>query len=833
MDPRTAKHETPHAEFCQVEFWRDLHRWGGNLALVDDERRLTYEELEVEVDQVAHSMGPSPRLLILEIAPRVEAVVRYLAALRGGHPAVLVPPGTAPAWIARYPGATPFTRAGDWQQGGAEAACPYELHPDLAVLLPTSGSTGSPKLVRLSHENIDSNARAIAARLRIGPDDRAFVTLPLHYSYGLSVLHSHLAVGASVVLNEGSVIDGDFAERFEISGATNFAGVPHTFHLLDRAGFDFSGLKGLRFATQAGGRLEPERVAHLAELSRSQGWRFHVMYGQTEATARISILDAEIAARHPKSVGTALPGGSVSVTDPEDDGGRDGRGEDRVAGELIYRGPNVMLGYASRSEDLARGRDIHELRTGDLAEISADGLITLLGRASRRVKPAGVRVDLDALERQLADEGVDVACAGDDNLVVVAAGVDDLPELAASVAVRLELPLSAVKAIRDDRVPRLASGKVDGAALVELARREADVSAPLPSSVLALFRERFGPAVTPADSFVSCGGDSLTYIEVSVGLEDLLGNLPRNWHQTSIAELERLGSRSSRRRMETSVVLRAVAIALIVGTHSGLWSLPGGAHVLLAVAGFNFARFQRRGRTRERLRSLGRIALPSFLWIGGAALLSARVAWPQALGVNTFAVQPGQPWQYWFIEALMWLLVGAIALISIPVVRRLEQARPMAVATGLLLAALAVRFEVFFPAADHHRLGRPVEVAWLFTFGWAAAVTAGLRQRLVIGALGLAAVPGFFGSTSREALVAGGLVLLLLVPTIPVPRLAVRPVALVASASLYIYLVHWQVYPVMLRNLGELAAFGASLIAGLVAWWTAETLMGRRSRVSD
>jgi peptidoglycan/LPS O-acetylase OafA/YrhL len=332
---------------------------------------------------------------------------------------------------------------------------------------------------------------------------------------------------------------------------------------------------------------------------------------------------------------------------------------------------------------------------------------------------------------------------------------------------------------------------------------------------------------------VSCGGDSLSYIEVSVGLEDLLGTLPRDWHQTPIREMELRRGQRGRRRMETSVVLRAVAIALIVGTHSGLWSLPGGAHVLLAVAGFNFARFQRRGRTRERLRSLGRIALPSFLWIGGAALLSARVAWPQALGVNAFAVQPGQPWQYWFIESLLWLLVGAIALISIPVVRRLEQARPMAVATGLLLTALAVRFEVFFPAADHHRLGRPVEVAWLFTFGWAAAVTAGLRQRLVIGVLGLMAVPGFFGSGVRESLVAGGMVLLLLVPTIPVPRLAVRPVALVASASLYIYLVHWQVYPVVFRNLGGLAALAASLIGGLVAWWAVESLMSRRSRVAD
>jgi len=280
--------------------------------------------------------------------------------------------------------------------------------------------------------------------------------------------------------------------------------------------------------------------------------------------------------------------------------------------------------------------------------------------------------------------------------------------------------------------------------------------------------------------------------------------------------------------METSVALRAVAIALIVGTHSALWSLLGGAHVLLAVAGFNFARFQRRRGGRARLRSLGRIVLPSFVWIGGAALLSARVAWPQALAVNAFAVQPGQPWQYWFIEALLWMLAGSMLLLSLPVVGRLERTRPTALAIGLLLATLTVRFELFLPAADHHRLGRPVEVAWLFAFGWAAAVSSRLPERIAVGALGLAAVPGFFGNGWREVLVAGGLVLLLLVPTVPVPRLVVRPVAMVASASLYIYLVHWQVYPLVLRNLGGVAAFAASLIAGLAAWWGVETLMTRR-----
>ncbi len=259
----------------------------------------------------------------------------------------------------------------------------------------TSGSTGAPKLVRLSHRNVTSNAHAIIEYLGLDESDRGITSLPLHYCYGLSVLHSHLLAGASLVLTEASVVDPCFAAAMHHGQVTNLAGVPHTFDLLDRAGPDTIRTPSLRLVTQAGGRMAPERVTEW--VARTEGWgaEFFVMYGQTEATARIAYLPPQLARRRPGAIGVPIPGGSIDVRPLG--GSLDG------VGELVYRGPNVMLGYTCTGDDLALGTTLDELRTGDLARFDADaGVFEIVGRASRLVKPFGLRIDLDAIERELA-----------------------------------------------------------------------------------------------------------------------------------------------------------------------------------------------------------------------------------------------------------------------------------------------------------------------------------------------------------------------------------------------------------------------------------------------
>ena len=323
----------------------------------------------------------------------LDSIVAYLAALVGGHPLILLPedkPAALESLVAAYdPDVVMRPGNGRTVLEERRPGTRHELHSDLALLLSTSGSTGSPKLVRLSHANLQSNAESISEYLRIGPDDRAATTLPMSYCYGLSVINSYLLRGAGLVLTDLSVVDPCFWDIFRRRGATSLAAVPYTFELLERVGFADMDLPSLRYITQAGGRLAPESVRKYAELGRRNGWEFFVMYGQTEATARMAYLPPELAAEVPGAVGIPVPGGSFRI-DPV---------PGLEHGELVYTGPNVMLGYAESPADLAAGRTSTELRTGDLARQHPAGVYEVVGRRSRFVKIVGLRVDLGQVER--------------------------------------------------------------------------------------------------------------------------------------------------------------------------------------------------------------------------------------------------------------------------------------------------------------------------------------------------------------------------------------------------------------------------------------------------
>ncbi|MGH3335280.1 MAG: AMP-binding protein, partial [Nocardioides sp.] len=373
----------------------DLPGHGSRTALHTATGEISYAELsDRAADLAGEVLGRTQRLVLIEGANTPEAVTAYLAAVQHGHVALLVPQGR-PAQLQQmvdaYDPDVVLGHEGDrWLADRRRRGTAHDLHPDLALLLSTSGSTGSPKLVRLSHDNLRSNAASIASYLRLTPDDRAATSLPLHYCYGLSVVNSHLLTGAGLVLTEGSVVDECFWQRFEGAGATSLAGVPYTFDLLDHSGFAERDLPSLRCITQAGGRLGPDRVRAWAELGQRRGWDFVVMYGQTEATARMAYLPAELAASRPEAIGVAIPGGDLRL-EPVAEATEPG------VGELVYEGPNVMLGYAESPADLAEGRTVDALRTGDLARIS-DGLVEIVGRRSRHAKVFGLRLDLDRIE---------------------------------------------------------------------------------------------------------------------------------------------------------------------------------------------------------------------------------------------------------------------------------------------------------------------------------------------------------------------------------------------------------------------------------------------------
>jgi acyl-coenzyme A synthetase/AMP-(fatty) acid ligase len=335
----------------------------------------------------------------------------------------------------------------------------YPPHPDLALLLSTSGSTGSPKLVRQSRGNVLSNAQAIASYLNIGSSDRPVTSLPLHYTYGFSVLSSHLQVGATLLVTDRSVMEKPFWTFFKEAGATSLAGVPYTYQMLKRLGFHRLNSGALRTLTQAGGKLSDALVREFAEFAARSGIDFYVMYGQAEATARMSYVPPARALEKAGSIGVAIPGGELFLVDPT---GCEITAT-YVQGELGYRGPNVTMGYAEHRADLSKGDERQgNLLTGDLALRDADGYYYITGRLSRIAKLFGKRVSLDDLEQICLGLVAEVACtSAEDRVTVWITDGQQHAALPGLLAVRTAIHQSAFQVRVIDSLPRTPAGKTD------------------------------------------------------------------------------------------------------------------------------------------------------------------------------------------------------------------------------------------------------------------------------------------------------------------------------------------------------------------------------------
>ncbi|MER6113414.1 AMP-binding protein [Streptomyces hirsutus] len=822
-------------------FARDLSVYDDRVALITENGELSYRDLATRVTAAAERLGTARRLVLLAGANRVDSLVFYLAVLTAGHPLLLTPGDNDTALrslVGRYDPDVVIRPGTDgegttWIVDERRKTTVHTLHPDLALLLSTSGSTGSPKLVRLSHDNLQANAESIATYLNIGDSDRAATTLPMHYCYGLSVINSHLSHGAGLIVTGLSVTDACFWDLFRATGGTALAGVPYTFDLLDRVGFESMELPHLRYVTQAGGRMAPERVARYAASGRRAGWELFVMYGQTEATARMAYLPPALAPERPHAVGMPIPGGAFRLQPV------DGIDEPDT-GELVYSGPNVMLGYAEGPADLALGRTVEELHTGDIARRAPDGLYEIVGRRSRFTKILGLRIDPQRIEAILEQQGIPAYCAGDDDaLAVLAVGAEgvDAAHVRHVVADHCGLPPRAIRVRMEPELPRLASGKPDYEAVRRLAREEV-VPPPRPGATVAdlcalyaLILDRTD--VTEDSSFVGLGGDSLSYVEMSLRLEQVLGPLPADWHTTPIRELldhrtQRHSARTPRpwrrslRTLETGIALRAIGIVLIVGSHIPVFAVQGGAHVLLGVAGFNFARFhlsahERRDRLRRLWRGIARIAVPSMVWITFALLLTREYDLANIVLANSLFDQDGSDpeWRYWFVEALVYFLTGLAVLLAIPLLDRAERRSPFGFALALVGLGLVGRYDLWDLAHIRYHLS-PTVVFFLFALGWAAARAHTAAQRLLLTAVLLVTVPGLFpeGQPLRTSIVVAGLTLLLWVPALPSVSPLNRLAGILAGSSLYIYLTHFHVYP-YLRDHSPVLALLVSLAFGV------------------
>ena len=339
------------------------------------------------------------------------------------------------------------------------------LNSHLQLLLPTSGSTGSSKLVRLSQENLQANAASISSFLCIRSEDVAITTLPFSYSFGLSIINTHLIAGASIQVTESSPLNREFWDLVQRAGVTSLSGVPYTFTLLKRIRFERFEIDSIRYLSQAGGKLNHEQLEYLQRISRDKNLPCYVMYGQTEASARMSYLPPEWLQRKPGSVGNAIPNGRFEIVD-EDSAIVQGAG---VMGQLVYHGPNVAMGYAEARADLARSDDWNgRLLTGDLAYRDNDGFYYISGRLKRFVKLFGKRVSLDEVQALLGAQfkGCEFASYGNDTcLFIGVVGPIDLATVTDFASSQLSVNRIAIRAIKLSELPRLGNGKIDYGAL--------------------------------------------------------------------------------------------------------------------------------------------------------------------------------------------------------------------------------------------------------------------------------------------------------------------------------------------------------------------------------
>jgi long-chain acyl-CoA synthetase len=454
-----------------MHFWT-LQQPDDAVAAIDARsgREWTYAELRENLQRMQAALPtPGRKTLGLLLAKNtVDCLIVYLAALNADNALILLDADLNPDLLQTFVS----TYEPDWvyttdlrQNIAGYSASPergllskvkaqdLEIHSDLALLLNTSGSTGSPKLVRLTLANLEANAAAIAEYLALGAQSRPITSLPMPYSYGLSVINSHLHVGGSIVFTEDGVLRREFWTAVDRYRCSSIAGVPYTYQLLLQAGMLNKLGASLNTLTQAGGRLDEEFIRQMIAVTEMRNSRFFVMYGQTEATARISYVPPDRLWDKVGSVGIAIPGGLLTV--------------DEQTGELLYRGPNVMMGYAETQQDLTKPDELNGmLRTGDLARQDVDGFFYITGRLKRFLKIFGKRFNLDEVERILGTRlQRPIACFGTDDKLMI--GVESSGDADSSARIfelmhsMFELSRTAFQVVVLEQIPRTGNGKVD------------------------------------------------------------------------------------------------------------------------------------------------------------------------------------------------------------------------------------------------------------------------------------------------------------------------------------------------------------------------------------
>lgn len=447
--------------------------------LSDDGTQLTYEQLQEENDKLGSVVGN--RCLVFSLCcNNIGSVIGYTAFMKNNIVPVLLNAHLdlellknlldtyCPAYIwtpsdmtdaVVFSGLSSVYESHDYKLLKTNYDKVYPLFDELGLLLTTSGSTGSPKFVRQTYKNVMTNAEQIVEYLEIDETERPVTTLPMNYTYGCSIINSHLLVGATILLTDKTLMDRGFWSFMKDQRATSFGGVPYTYEMLEKLRFFRMDLPDLRYMTQAGGKLSPELHKKFAEYAIEKGKKFIVMYGACEATARMGYLPAEKSLEKYGSCGIAIPRGKFYLIDADDKVIED----PEVTGELVYEGANVTMGYAECGDDLIKGDERQGvLQTGDMAKRDNDGFYFIVGRKKRFLKIFGNRVNLDEVDSLIKNQFNFIECASagvDDHMYIFVTDDSVVEDVRKFISEKTKLNAAAFKVIKIDEIPKNDAGK--------------------------------------------------------------------------------------------------------------------------------------------------------------------------------------------------------------------------------------------------------------------------------------------------------------------------------------------------------------------------------------
>lgn len=419
-----------------MQLFKSFKKYKNNIAIIDQEfTNLSYKKVLKEIDKIKKNVKKKSLILIIS-ENSLGSLLAYIFCITNNHPAIIIDSKTSNQNILKilknYQPNYVFLNKKKENILKKNCTIKYnffdqillknkkykkiKLNKNLSLLLSTSGSMGSIKFVKLSKSNLKHNTDSIIKYLKINSNDCSITNLPISYSYMLSVINTHLEVGASIIISKYSLIEKKFWEILKNSKITSFNGVPYTYEILNKIGFKNIKIDSLKYLTHAGGKIEKNKLKEIIKFCIKNNLQFFSMYGQTEASPRISYLKPKFSKKKIGSIGKAIPGNKIYIADHL--GKRISK--PYIEGEIICEGKNIFMGYSRNYDDLKDpNQENFKLKTGDLGFFDKDRFFYVTSRISKIAKIFGNRIDLGALEDLMNLKGYKIACLSDNEKIFV------------------------------------------------------------------------------------------------------------------------------------------------------------------------------------------------------------------------------------------------------------------------------------------------------------------------------------------------------------------------------------------------------------------------------